>query len=919
MNHYQSEKMQDYGDIPANRQVVVRFLDQAIRLELLLALLVLPLAFPHFLLFIPITVHPFTRLVPNAFLTSHTPLNLKEALAAFMAIQAVALWLVRSILAGRFHWVWTPLHLPLLLLAGIAGLTLLDTTAWRLRVRDYSLVLCYLGYIHLFLLYGRDRRFRKALFDLFLIVGGIFTVIVFAMDREWYFGPFRLEMADNRVSLFATIGHNISVASFLLILAIYLVGRTIHEHSWLKRMGLIIWALLCVFLVISAQTVGVWLAFILLIPIISGMILYALWCKGYRLQDFRVVRYAIISALMGLLAFTGLFFFNQYLERGRPGSSPIERLKMRTDPRVVLAGTRARLWMISIRLIRERFPLGVGFSGFKYIYADEQGRYFQDHPDTILQPTERHTDRVHNEYLQIWVELGAMGLLALLYALGLFVSMQLSLLRKTGLLARSKLGASVAFVAMTGTLLHVLTSFEFHVSTSALFFVLGLTWWTGEGRLGSVRSTSIGNLSRLTPLAILLSFMAILSAQGFSLFVGRHVVADVFFNVAEYFRTRDDGLSRAAEFYDLSRRLAPYRGQVIYHQGVVQFRLGERLLQQDKPQEAIRYFERAQELLDEALLTYRFKDIFFYRAKIRGILSFLTARPDYLEKAIDDFRKVIAIYYRDIPAYYELGKLLYSANRFEEAFEVWRAAQKQEYEFMREYHVKDAEYLIQLGRLDMAAEYYKSSIILSPRNPEYYKPLLELYERMGRYQEIVQVGRAYLDLFPNAFWMISTVAYFEMKLGDRDAVEQRLAHLLQVDEKDEEYYLALQSCYSLLGQELEGMALLENWWDINRDVPFRRIQFEVLNRLDEVYVKLDKQTERENLWLSVLEMQDPQLRVFFRTRSMNRLGQVYIAQGRIVEASRIFRDSALLMDEFNDFAYQASVDVLTLFDLPLLF
>ncbi|HEQ60057.1 MAG TPA: hypothetical protein ENN74_00445, partial [Firmicutes bacterium] len=92
------------------RERAVRFLDRALELGLLTALVVVPLGFQGFLVFIPLDAFPFSALTPKLLQSAHTPLNLKEALAAFIAIYVLALWLARSILAGRLCLVWTPLH-----------------------------------------------------------------------------------------------------------------------------------------------------------------------------------------------------------------------------------------------------------------------------------------------------------------------------------------------------------------------------------------------------------------------------------------------------------------------------------------------------------------------------------------------------------------------------------------------------------------------------------------------------------------------------------------------------------------------------------------------------------------------------------------------------------------------------------------
>ncbi len=198
------------------REKAARFLDRGVELTLLAALVALPLGFPRFLVFLPLDDLSF--LFPKKWITNHTPLNLKESLATLLALYGLALWGVRSILSGRLELIWTPLHYPFAVIVLLAGASLFRPVAFLLQARDFSLLLCYAGFVHLFLLYlWRSRRFRRRCMNLFFLSGAVFTAVVFAMDQGWYFGPFLAEVQDNRQALYATIGHNISVASYLMI------------------------------------------------------------------------------------------------------------------------------------------------------------------------------------------------------------------------------------------------------------------------------------------------------------------------------------------------------------------------------------------------------------------------------------------------------------------------------------------------------------------------------------------------------------------------------------------------------------------------------------------------------------------------------------------------------------------------------
>jgi len=909
----------DESEISHFRRALIRFLDRAVELGLLLGILSLPLAFPRFLIFLPLKTSFIGSLVPQTLLLSYTPLNLKEALAAFIATWVIAVWLVRSLVAGRLEFVWTPLHAPFLVIIGVAGLTFLRPLAWRLQLRDFALLIGYLGLLNLFLLQGFRLRFRRKALRLFLWVAALFTAIVFAMDRDWYFEPFVKEVTENRRSLYATIGHNISVASLLMLILVYTLGGVAEARRWWKRILFALWAVLALNLIVATQTVGVWLALVLLVPV-SGLVF---WQGFIRRRAARcgagASRWVMITVGFLVLAFVGLFMLNEFLGRGRAGSSPMDRLRMRTNPQILQTGTRARLWTISMFLVRERFPAGVGFSGFKYLYPKEQGRYFREHPDSVLFPTDKHTDRVHNEYLQLWVELGAAGLLALLWALGVLVSLQWRVLRSARLPVWRRFRATVAFLAIAATLFHLLTSFELHVASTAYLFLLGFCLWIGEGQLGRRVEVSIRNLSRWPAVAAVLSLFVVVSAVCLQGMVCRHVMADALFWLGEYWRVEKQDRRRAAAYFQRSFQLAPYRGQVGYHLSQTLFKIGEEHLLRNEKDQALKMLAQAEKVLNQSLQTYQFKDMYFNRANIRKWLGTLTHRREFLDQAIQDYRKAIEIYPYDLTPYYEMGKLFYGNGQANRAVEVWKEAQHYNFNFMRDFHVKDAEYMLEMGQTDLAIEYYSIAIMLNPDGWEYYEPLFDLYKGKERYAEALNLARAYLDLHPDALPPLIRLVEFETWSGNPQEASKWLEHMLRLEPLDRHVVLSAHYCLMLLDRDEEAERLLVEWIRQRDQQDYDRDLFYVVGMLNRTYAERGMFQQREALWTQVLERPSERLPEYYRNRALLQLGNCLIEQGRQAEAVGCFLQAAQIPIVKNQYSRNASLETLALFELPLLF
>ena len=512
-----------------------------------------------------------------------------------------------------------------------------------------------------------------------------------------------------------------------------------------------------------------------------------------------------------------------------------------------------------------------------------------------------------------------LGLATRLWALAVFVRLQVRLLRSSRLRARERLRATTAFIALVATLLHLLTSFEFHVPTTALFFVLGLSWWTGEGRLGRLKSFSMVNLSRRGALALLLVSAIALAAVGFEVWVGRQVVADSYFCLGEYLRKKQDNLSQAAECFDRSRQLAPYRGQVAYHLGFSLFRLGEHALSEGQQEKALRYLESAEHLLTETLKTYHYKDIYYYRARVRGMLGHLLAQEDLLNRAVRDYQKTIDIYPRQLSAHYELGKLYYSTNRHHLAFEVWKQAQEYDFDFMRDYHILDAEHMAAQGRTDLAMEYYRMAIVLNPKNGDYYGPLLDLMEEAGRYQEGISLLKAFIGFYPEAYWMMARLARLEWLAGNVAGAEAQLERIAAAQPVTLDSAQAGAYCSRLLGREEEGIALLTEWLEQHWGERFFRHELPALKDLSGAYRRTGQVEAEEALWKRLLALPEEQLKEVMRDRVLVELGRFYVKQGRMLDALQVYRERMALPDMPEDYGLAAYMQLLSVLELPLTF
>jgi O-antigen ligase len=166
-------------------------------------------------------------------------------------------------------------------------------------------------------------------------------------------------------------------------------------------------------------------------------------------------RWVVLAALWAaMLAF---FLSNHPLNPHAPG---IWNQAFGSDRWQEGGSTRLVIWAGGLEIVRLHPLLGVGAGNFTYAYPEMRSVLLEDRPD--LQVYEGHwTNAAHNELLQVWSELGILGLVALLALVAMaFHSLLHDLIRasRREFMMRTTLAAALAafcvHAMMNFTLVH---------------------------------------------------------------------------------------------------------------------------------------------------------------------------------------------------------------------------------------------------------------------------------------------------------------------------------------------------------------------------------------------------------------------------------------------------------------------------------
>jgi len=324
------------------------------------------------------------------------------------------------------------------------------------------------------------RRRRWVFKGVGLLIGcGTIIALLAVGQRQGWTASFltRWSPEQARNTMASLIGQNTGLASFLM--APLLVSLVIGLPRWRQLskpvavfLGLF-WFLMFLTLVM-AQSRAVFLILIVAIPLL-------LW-KLHRNIGLSPGRGAWIFLSVALV----LVLLSQAIpSRYNPffnASLPLTRRLQDFGIERLRAETRLRILVCSIPLVLKAPLQGHGFGSFQYVYPKAQGEYFLDHPNTLLVPTGKRTERAHNEYLQTLIETGVVGLG--LAFLALVLVLRRGWLAYSHTLRQDDIPIQIGLLtSILVVLAHALVDFPLRVAPIALPLIWMLAAWEAGGKI----------------------------------------------------------------------------------------------------------------------------------------------------------------------------------------------------------------------------------------------------------------------------------------------------------------------------------------------------------------------------------------------------------------------------------------------------
>ena len=639
----------------------------------------------------------------------------KELLAEILVLLALMFWGFRMINRGELKLISTPLNFPILSFMAICLLSLIWSNSFFISLKELPLFLT--GPLLYFIITNNisDEQQINRILNIILIVGGLFGIYGILQYNGIDFAFWTGNIGRHHV--FGLFGNVNYFAEYLIVplpLAISLFFTVQNRtHKILLLVGILVMggSLILTFTRGSYLAIG-----------ISSIFMFLLYLASRGKSFIREYKKIFILALAFIILATFIFVIPNPLNK--PGTV-ISKINSRVSVTQLTQSSsikrRIAIWKFTVMMIKDHPLLGSGIGTFKYNSLKYQAQFFSQGENRTLYP-HGFPDKTHNEYLQLWAELGIIGLGIFIWLMVSYFNYGIKLLKK--IKDNYKQGI---IIGLMGSIMAVLVDgifgFPLHLPTTIVLFwlVLGLTVAVGLKNEVNAREINTvkknytgiekgekedkqkperinykqGNISRFKTL---LYILIILLTVFLCITVIRPFIARTYW----YYGNREmrrENLNGAIEFYNEGLKWDPYLGQAYYNIGKI-FQ-GKKIYSL-----ALEYFDKATKYVD-------FSDL-------PQDIALIYLKKGQLDEAVIKLKQAIT-YQKDeksmVPLYSELGNTYLRLKRYKPAETAFKDAIKINPDFVNAHYGLAGAYLNQ-NKVEEALVELQKVIELAPDSLE---------------------------------------------------------------------------------------------------------------------------------------------------------------------------------------------------------
>lgn len=633
---------------------------------------------------VPIVFYPYCRTV---FIPA------KELIAEILVILGLMFWGFKTLSQEKAKLTSSTLNFPILSFISICILSLIWSDSFFVSLKELPLFLT--GPLLYFVLINNisEEQQINRILNTILIVGGLFGIYGIlqynGIDFAFWAGNI------GRQSVFGLFGNVNFFAEYLIVPLPLAVSLFFAARNRIHKIFLLIGILAIGGSLILTFTRGSYLAIG-----ISSLFMFLLYLASRGKSFIKEHKKIFIFILALIILVTFLFALPNPLNK--PGTA-ISKIKSRISISQFTESSslkrRIAIWKFTILMIKDHPLLGSGIGTYKYNTLKYQAEFFKQGENRSLYP-HGFADKAHNEYLQLWAEIGIVGLGIFIWLIISYFSCGIKILRK--IKDEYKQGIIIGLMgSVVAVLIDGLFGFPLHLPATVILFwlVLALTIVTikigADAEENNIVRKNSNPISRFKPL---LYIAIILLTIFLCVTVTRPFIAKVYWYYANI-EIENENWNEAIKTNEKALKWDPYFGEIYYN-------IGKILEIKELYGIALEYFEKTAKYIDNSGLPQDFALIYL--------------KSSQLDKAAIKLKQAIS-YQRDeksmFPLYSELGNVFLQLGRYKPAEVAFKNALKINPDFANAHYGLAGAYLQQNKQAGALVELQKV-IELAPDSKE---------------------------------------------------------------------------------------------------------------------------------------------------------------------------------------------------------
>ena len=629
-------------------------------------------------------------------------LPVKEMVAEVLIVLALMFWGFKILSKEEFKFAYTPLNIPILSFIAICILSLIWSNSFFVSLKELPLFLA--GPLLYFVVTNNisDERQIRRILNVLLIIGSLFGI----------YGIFQYNGIDfsfwmrniGRQQVFGLFGNVNYFAEYLIVPLPIAVSLFFATQNKLKKILLLIGIIAMSASLTATFTRGSYLGFGVSLIFMSFLFLISRG-KNFIKRNKKI----FIAILTVVIIITFLFIIPTPLNKS---GTAIEKIKSRISISQLIQDVsikrRIATWKFTVLMIKDYPLLGFGIGTYKYNTLKYQAEFFKQGENRSLYP-HGFADKAHNEYLQLWAEIGIVGLGIFIWLIISYFNYGLKILRKSK--DEYKQAIIIGLMGAVGAVLvDGIFGFPLHLTATIVLFWLALGLTVAVGLKDEVNAQEIkmvrenfnerekkgkSNIYRFKPLLyILIIFLTIFLCVT----VTRPFIARIYWYYANR-EIKNENWNEAIKIDEKALKWDPYLGQVYYDIGLILQNKGIYNL-------ALEYFEKAEKYIDNPNLPQSFALIYLKKGQ--------------LDEAALKLKQAISYQWDEksmFPLYSELGNTYLQLERYKSAETAFKNALKINPDFVNAHYGLAGAYLKQNLSNEALIEFQKV-IELAPDSQE---------------------------------------------------------------------------------------------------------------------------------------------------------------------------------------------------------